>query len=81
MKIPEYEVNEITKEMTIEENKGIALNRLLKENLFTCYICIDNSVPLIIIGKPGTSKSLSIQIIINSMRGNSSKNKFLQFDE
>ena len=67
--VPENEVNIITKEMTIDKDGGIALNRALKENLFTCLTCIDNSVPLIIVGKPGTGKSLSFQILYNTLKG------------
>ena len=67
LRVPENEMNLITGDMTIGEE--IALNRALKENLYTCYLCIDNSVPLIIIGKPGTGKSLSFQILYNSLKG------------
>ena len=66
---PENEIKIITKEMSIEKGKGIALNRALRENLFTCFVCIDNNVPLIIIGKPGTGKSLSFQILYNTLKG------------
>ena len=38
------------------EKKGIALNRDLRENLFLCFTCKINNVPLIIVGKPGTDK-------------------------
>ena len=69
LKAPENEIKRITKEMSIEKGKGIALNRALRENLFTCYICIDNNVPLIIVGKPGTGKSLSFQILYNTLKG------------
>ena len=69
IKVPEREINRITGKMTIEKEKGIALNRALKENLFTCFICIDNNVPLIIVGKPGTGKSLSFQILYNTLKG------------
>ena len=55
--------------MVIEKDRGIALNPALRENLFTCFICIDNSVPLIIVGKPGTGKSLSFQILYNTLKG------------
>ena len=55
--------------MSIEKGKAIALNRALRENLFACFVCIDNNVPLIIIGKPGTGKSLSFQILYNSLKG------------
>ena len=66
---PEREIKKITQEMSIEEGKGIALNRALRENLFTCFICIDNNIPLIIVGKPGTGKSLSFQILYNTLKG------------
>ena len=72
-KIPEREIRLITDEM--ERDKGIALNRALRENLFTCFICIDNSVPLIIIGKPGTGKSLSFQILYNTLKGEYSESE------
>ena len=69
LKIPDNEIKRITSEMSIEKGTGIALNRALRENLFTCFTCIDNKVPLIIIGKPGTGKSLSFQILYNTLKG------------
>ena len=75
LEVPENEMKLITNEMTLEKDGGIALNRPLRENLFTSYICIDNSVPLIIIGKPGTGKSLSFQILYNTLKGEYSKSK------
>ena len=72
LKFPLEEVKSITKKMNI--GPGIALNRTLRENLFTCYTCINNSIPLIIVGKPGTGKSLSFQILYNTMQGEYSKN-------
>ena len=69
LRVPESEIKKITGEMTIEKGKGIALNRALRENLFTCFVCIDNNVPLIIVGKPGTGKSLSFQILYNTLKG------------
>ena len=76
--VPENEIKKITKEMVIEKNKGIALNRALRENLFTCFTCIINNVPLIIVGKPGTGKSLSFQILYNSMKGEYSESKLFK---
>ena len=76
--LPEYEIKKITKQMMIEKNKGIALNRALRENLFTCFTCIINNVPLIIVGKPGTGKSLSFQILYNSMQGKYSENNLFK---
>ena len=76
--IPEKEIKYITNNMNIEKNKGIGLSRVLRENLFTIYICLLNKIPLIIIGKPGTSKSLSFQIIFNTMKGEYSMNKLFK---
>ena len=39
------------------------LNRPLLENIFALWICIITRIPLLICGKPGTSKTLSISII------------------
>ena len=68
---PENEIKNLTKEMEIDE--GIALNRALKENLYTCYTCIEANIPLIIVGKPGTGKSLSFNILYNTLKGENSK--------
>ena len=57
--------------------KGIAKNRALKENLFSTLFCIVNKIPIIICGKPGRSKTLSIQILQNSMKGKSASKSFL----
>ena len=73
MYFPDKEVKKLTEMMSIEKGKGIALNRALKENLFTCFICIVNNVPLIIVGKPGTGKSLSFQILYNTLKGDYSE--------
>ena len=77
---PEKEVEKLTELMSIEKGKGIALNRALKENLFTCYTCIVNTVPLIIVGKPGTGKSLSFQILYNTLKGDYSEKEFFKKD-
>ena len=47
----------------------IAKNSSLKENLFMMFVCIELKIPLFIIGKPGSSKSLAKAIINNSMEG------------
>ena len=64
----------------IELDKGIGKNSLLKENLFLYFVSVITNIPLIIIGKPGSGKSLSSQLIFKSMKGEYSKNKlFKQF--
>ena len=58
----------------LNNEKGYAKNIALKRNLFCEFICIINKEPLIIIGKPGSSKSLSINLLINAVNRNYSKN-------
>ena len=62
----------------IDLDKGIGKNNLLKENVFLLFLSVITKIPLIIIGNPGTGKSLSAQLIYKSMRGKYSKNKFFQ---
>ena len=62
----------------IKLDKGIGQNQLLKENLFLSFLSIVTKIPLIIVGKPGTGKSLSIQLLYNSMRGVYSENEFFR---
>lgn len=58
--------------------KGTARNTALSENIFVMLVCILNRLPLFIVGKPGCSKSLSMQLIRNNMRGKDSKDAFFQ---
>ena len=62
----------------IDLGAGIGQNQLLKENLFLLFLAVCKIIPLIIVGKPGTGKSLSSKLIINSMRGVYSKNPFFR---
>ena len=69
------------KEYIIENIKlpqGIAVNEALLNNLFVLFICITSKIPLFIIGKPGCSKSLSVQLLFKSMKGENSDNKFFK---
>jgi len=56
--------------MTLE--RGTGLNRSLMENIFVMITCILNKLPLIITGKPGSSKTLAIKLIIQSFKGKNS---------
>ena len=62
----------------IQIDIGIAKNKALLENLFSLFVAINNKVPIFIVGKPGCSKSLSVQLITRSMRGYLSKNPFFK---
>ena len=74
LKIPIMEQNYIINNLEIP--KGIAKNKILKENLFISFFCIINKIPLVICGKPGRSKTLSFQILQKSLKGDNSKNPF-----
>ena len=56
----------------IKLGKGIAKNRALLDNIFSLFVAINNKVPIFIVGKPGCSKSLSVQLINKAMKGSSS---------
>ena len=52
---------------------GTARNAALRENVFVMLVCILNKIPVFVVGKPGCSKSLSIQLIRSNLRGRDSK--------
>ncbi|KAM6093566.1 E3 ubiquitin-protein ligase rnf213-alpha-like [Chlamydotis macqueenii] len=47
--------------------KTIARNNALRENVFMIVVCMDLRVPLFLVGKPGSSKSLSKTIAVKAM--------------
>ena len=47
---------------------GIAKTTALKENLFTIITCCQTKTPLIILGEPGTSKTLSFNLVSNKFK-------------
>ena len=66
----ENEQDEYLKRLNLP--KGIAPNNALRENVFAALICIINKIPMFICGKPGCSKTLCIQLLINALRGKES---------
>ena len=58
----------------IELEKGIAKNSALLDNIFSLFVTINTKVPIFIVGKPGCSKSLSVQLINKAMKGSSTTN-------
>ncbi|ETN98436.1 hypothetical protein RFI_39063, partial [Reticulomyxa filosa] len=60
---------------------GVARNQALKENLFVLFLCIITTTPLILVGKPGTSKTLSYQIIRNNLSHSGIKNFEAKLEE
>ncbi|XP_041076276.1 E3 ubiquitin-protein ligase rnf213-alpha-like isoform X2 [Polyodon spathula] len=51
--------------------KTIARNNALKENVFMMVICIELRIPLFLVGKPGSSKSLAKTLVADAMQGQS----------
>ncbi|XP_072522974.1 E3 ubiquitin-protein ligase rnf213-alpha-like isoform X2 [Salminus brasiliensis] len=47
----------------------IAKNKALKENVFMMIVCIELRIPLFLVGKPGSSKSLSKTLVADAMQG------------
>jgi len=51
---------------------NIARNTALRENVFMMVVCIELKIPLFLVGKPGSSKSLAKSIVADSMQGDAS---------
>ena len=62
----------------IELESGIAENRPLRDNIFMLFIAINMNIPIFIIGKPGSSKTLSVNLIDKAMQGKYSKSNFFR---
>ena len=54
--------------------RDIAENFGLKENLFSIFVAVYSKTPLFICGKPGSSKSISMQIIRKTFDGGTQRN-------
>uniref|UniRef100_A0A7M5U071 RZ-type domain-containing protein n=1 Tax=Clytia hemisphaerica TaxID=252671 RepID=A0A7M5U071_9CNID len=63
-------------QLHLEDN--IAKNQALCENVFMMVICIELRIPLFVVGKPGSSKSLAKTIVQDNMQGKNSKCKLFQ---
>jgi hypothetical protein len=58
----------------------IVLNHALCENVFTMITCIFNRLPLIIVGQPGSSKTLAMRLIRDNFSQNSKAKFFSRWD-
>ena len=66
----------------VELPQGIAKTQALKENIFATIICTITRIPLIIVGAPGSSKTLSFNITVANLKGQESKmESFRQTDK
>jgi len=57
---------------------GIAMNEALCENLFMILVSVLNRIPIFVVGKPGSSKSLAMGLIQSNLNGENSDNAFLR---
>ncbi|XP_063404431.1 E3 ubiquitin-protein ligase rnf213-alpha-like [Mytilus trossulus] len=55
---------------SVELAENIARNQALKENVFMMVVCIELRIPMFLVGKPGSSKSLAKTIVADAMQGN-----------
>uniref|UniRef100_A0A3B5AGU0 RING-type E3 ubiquitin transferase n=1 Tax=Stegastes partitus TaxID=144197 RepID=A0A3B5AGU0_9TELE len=56
----------------IRTRETIAKNIALKENVFLMVVCIELRIPLFLVGKPGSSKSLAKTVVADAMQGQNS---------
>ena len=57
----------------VELPKGAAPTLALKENIFAIILCTMTHTPLIIVGAPGSSKTLSFNLTVANFKGQKSK--------
>ena len=62
----------------MELPEGIGKNTPLQENVFVIITCVLNNIPLIITGKPGSSKTLAMNLITKSLRGKGSTHEYFK---
>lgn len=58
--------------------EGIALNEALRENLFMLLVSIMNQIPILLVGKPGCSKSLAMDLLKSNLNGVVSEREFFR---
>ena len=76
----ETTLHETQRHFTREFNVGerIALNEALCENLFMILVSTLNQIPIFVVGKPGSSKSLAMGLIQQNLNGSASDTPFLR---
>jgi hypothetical protein len=55
---------------------GIASTRGLRENIFMVVVCTLAQIPLMIVGPPGSSKTLAVTVVAENAKGEYSKSAF-----
>jgi hypothetical protein len=64
------------KDIQLAEN--IARNTALSENVFMMAICTELRIPLFVVGKPGSSKSLAKDVISTNMKAGNSQSELFK---
>ncbi|CAH3163087.1 unnamed protein product, partial [Porites evermanni] len=57
---------------------NIARNTALSENVFMMLVCIELRIPLFVVGKPGSSKSLAKTVVADNMQGEQSTSELFK---
>ena len=62
----------------LELGDNIARNTALSENVFMMVVCIELRIPLFVVGKPGSSKSLAKTVVADNMEGDASRSNLFK---
>ena len=57
----------------------IAVTRALKENVFAVVVGVETNIPVMIVGMPGTGKTLAVNIATSILRGSGAVPLFRDF--
>ncbi|CAB4037138.1 Hypothetical predicted protein, partial [Paramuricea clavata] len=62
----------------IQLGRNIARNTALSENVFMMAVCTELRIPLFVVGKPGSSKSLAKDVISSNMKAGNSQSELFK---
>ncbi|XP_074628909.1 E3 ubiquitin-protein ligase rnf213-alpha-like isoform X2 [Acropora palmata] len=62
----------------LELGPNIARNTALSENVFMMVVCIELRIPLFLVGKPGSSKSLAKTVVADNMQGDAARSELFK---
>ena len=57
---------------------NIAYNAALSENVFMMVVCIELRIPLFVVGKPGSSKSLAKTVVADNVQGDAARSELFK---
>ena len=62
----------------LELGPNIARNTALSENVFMMVVCTELRIPLFVVGKPGSSKSLAKTVVADNMQGDAARSELFK---